>query len=151
MALADLLLNSNRFNALLRDCVQLLEREVGKKKGLAGLAVKTSFGVVKQFKPDVLDEAFTRLLPKFIEKLEPFHQHFQNEGQGDFSTFLRSKASEVSNALLSVTDQRATESQITVLKKAYEKLRPAAQQHVKDAVPALANLVDKYQKMGSKE
>ena len=80
----------------------------------------------------------------FVEKLEPFYVHFTKSEWQDFATFLRSKATEVANALLSVTDQRATQTQIASLKKAYNKLRPTAQRHVQDAVPALAELIDKY-------
>jgi hypothetical protein len=148
--LVDLFSEPERFKALLKDSAKLLENQVANKKGLAGMAIKTSFGVVKQMKPGFIEEVLTHLLPKFLEKLEPFYAHFQKEEWENFATFLRSKTEEVANALLSVTDQRAAQTELTSLKKTYEKLRPAAQRHVQDAIPALAELLDKYIKTDHK-
>ena len=151
MSLKEQLLEPGRFKDLIKDCLKLVETQVASKKGLAGMAIKTTFTMVKQIKPGLIEEALTQLVPKFVEKLEPFYAVFEKEEWDNFATFLRAKASEVANALLSVTDQRAAQTDITALKKAYEKLRPAAARHVQDAIPALSELLAKYVKTNDKD
>ena len=151
MSLKEQLLNPAHFQDIIKDSLKLIEGQVANKKGLAGMALKTTFTMVKQIKPGLIEEALTQLIPKFVEKLEPFYAVFEKEELGNFATFLRAKASEVANALLSVTDQRAAQTEITALKKAYGKLRPAAARHVQDAIPALSELLAKYLKTNDKD
>ena len=56
----------------------------------------------------------------------------------------RSRADEVAEGLLAVTDRRAQRARNKVLIKAYRKLRPLGKGHVAVAVPALGALLDRH-------
>jgi hypothetical protein len=57
-----------------------------------------------------------------------------------------SKKSEVANALLSVTDDRAKKVENKTIKKAYDSLRPQAEKHVSEAMPNSTRMMGKYVK-----
>ncbi|HUT99805.1 MAG TPA: hypothetical protein VM425_00030 [Myxococcota bacterium] len=127
------------------DCCRLLDLEVKKKKGISGLAVKAGFGVLKAIKPGAVREAIDGLIDDFIAALEPFHIDWLKIGSaGTFGATLRGRSAEVAEALVRVTDGRAENTKHASLKKMYRKLRSSAVRNVQEAVPALADLMDRY-------
>ncbi|MEM6274222.1 MAG: hypothetical protein AAF735_03180 [Myxococcota bacterium] len=130
--------------AVIADCVDLIDREVKSKRGLSGVAVKGAYGVVKAVKPGIIREAVDRLLDPFVDRLDPYYQSWRGEERGAFETYLASRKREVADALLGVTDERARKADNRTLKKAYEKLRPKAMDHVGDAVPGIAQIIQRH-------
>ena len=127
------------------DCEKLIESEVKGKGGLSGIAIKGGFAMVKAIKPGVINESVENLLDGFIERLEPFYQKFlATKPAPTFSAMLVSDKSNVAEALLGFTDDKAQSAKNATMKKAYEKLRPSAKEHVQAAVPGLGKVIDKY-------
>ena len=144
MTLTELLLSPENQPQVIQDCIHLIENEVSQKKGLTGVAVKTGFKILTTLKDGLLEELLKKLLPEFVETLEPFYEKFTHSPATDFKSFLESQSEEVVQALLSVTDKRAEKAKNKTLKSGYQKLRGAATKHVSQAIPGLANVISKY-------
>lgn len=131
--------------AVISDCVALVNSEVDSKTGFSGAAVKMAFAVVKALKPKILEELVDGLLDEFVAALEPFYAKYQEAQSSDkLEKYLRPQSSQVAEALLSITDRRAQKSTTKVLVKAYEKLRPKGKVHVEEAVPGIGRVLDKH-------
>ena len=141
--LTEILLVTGNRPKVIADCVQLINEEVDSKGGLTGLAVKGTYAVVKAVKPGFINEAVDHMLDDFVKRLEPFWADAQlkNEPVGPL---MNSRAPQVSDALLAISDERAARSTNPTLKKAYEKLRPTGKKHVEQAVPRIGRLIQKY-------
>jgi hypothetical protein len=79
-----------------------------------------------------------------IAKLEPYWADFNASGASGFGDYLAKRGDEVSDALLSVTDARAQNSERPTILKAYRTVRGGAAKHVAAALPAVGALVQKY-------
>jgi hypothetical protein len=141
--LKDQLLAPGRRDAVITDCVALIDEQVAEKGGLSGLAIKGAYAVVKAIKPGFIREAVDRLLDEFVARLEPYHEKAVASGL-DVAAFYSAHAPEIADGLLGVTDARAERSNNPTIKKTYEKLRPSAKKHVEAAVPATGRLVAKH-------
>ena len=107
------------------------------------MAIKAAYSMAKGIAPGVIHKALNNMLDEMLGALQPFFDESKAK-QTDFKGLVLSKASEVANALLSVTDGRAAKAQGGALKKGYEKLRPTAQKHVEQALPRLAELISRH-------
>ena len=130
-------------SAVLDDCVLLIDAEVASKRGFTGVAVKTAFKSVKSLRPGMIRQSMEALLDDFSAQVEPFWQDCQTSGEASRTYFTRRK-SDIANALLSITDQRAKSSGHRVLVRAYKSLRGKAIEHIGDAMPRFADLLDKH-------
>lgn len=129
---------------LITECVELIDSEVGSKRGLSGLAVKAGFKVVKSVKPGFIRQVVDMLFDDFMAEVEPFYAKWDPERSGRFSDALVREKAAVATALLNVTDRKARNAQTRSVKKAYEKLRPKAMEHVQDAVAGMGRVLDKH-------
>ena len=130
---------------MIRDCVELVEREVRSKSGITGFAVKTAFTVVKALKPSIIDELVDALLDEFVGQLEPFFAEYQREGSTQpLERYLALRSDQVAESLLAVTDRRAERSTNRTLVSAYQKLRPKGKEHVVAAVPGVGRVLDRH-------
>ena len=133
---------------VIQDCVVVLEEEVNKKSGISGFAIRKGFQVVKRIDNGrVLSKAIDGMLDDFVNALDPYYQSYHQNGasQGsDFSGYLASREEEVANSLLSVTDVKRQYTSNKVLAKSYDTLRPTALRNVKESVPAVGRLMQKY-------
>jgi hypothetical protein len=122
-------------------CCDLVEREVDRKSGLSGLAIKAGYKVVKAIKPGMIPGVIDTLLPEFAQALEPLAQRSADgggvTGEG-FARWLGDHRDEAADALLGVTDARAQRAKNATVRKTYEKLRGSARDNVREAVPGLA-------------
>ena len=142
-SLADAVQEPQRADAIVKDCLLLLEEEVGAKKGVSGLGIKAGFKAVKNAKPGFLEAVVRHLLPEFTAALDPIYEDALAEGS-DVHTYFTAHAGRVADGLLAITDRKADASGNTLLKGAYNKLRGIAKKHVEQAVPRLADLVKKH-------
>ena len=122
----------------------MVSDEVNEKRGFTGLAVKAAFKAVKAFKPNIIESVMEALLDEFATQLEPFYSDYLKSGEPDLKSYLCQRDEEIADALLKITDSRAERSKLKTLVKAYEKLRPQGRKHVAEAVPSIANLLQKY-------
>lgn len=140
--LTDTLLDPAKVGSIRADVRDLIDAEVGDKKGASGLAIKGSYSAVKKVSPSVIDDAVEKLWPSFVASLDPFYQQWA--GNGEFADFLTARSDEVADALLSVTDERIDSTSKSVIKKAYGSLRPSAKKNVSEALPRIGALVQKW-------
>ena len=131
---------------LVDDVVRLIDEEVSRKGGVTGLALKGGYAVVKKLKGGrMIHLAANNLLDDFTDAIDKIYEKFLGEGgTGGFTAFLARHEGEATQALLGITDARAKNSDHGVLRKTYEKLRPQAEKHVKEALPGVGRLVTRY-------
>ncbi|MGN6752904.1 MAG: DUF6918 family protein [Intrasporangium sp.] len=141
-ALEDTLLNAQTVPAVRADVEALVDSVVSDKRGASGLALKTGYAALRRVGPTIVPRAVERLLPAFVEKLEPFWQ--DHAGNGSFAGYLSARDGQVADALLGVTDERVAGTSNGAVKKVYASLRPSAHRHVVDALPRLGALVEKH-------
>jgi len=143
--LVDILPLPEKRREIVEACVRLLDDEVKKKRGIGGLAVKAGYKVLKTFKPGAVQNMVDALFDDFIGALEQFHADCEGAGySGSFGGYMRTRDSEVAEALVQVTDRRAEKTKHNSLRKWYKKLRGSAKRNVQEAVPGLADVVDRY-------
>ncbi len=135
--------NADKRKAVIEDCLAALDLEVASKGGISGIAIKGGYKLVKSVKPGFLRDVMDHLLDDFLAALDPLYQEALEKGvpPGDH---LEANRPRVANALLEVTDKRAKNAKMAVLKKTYGKLRPMAQKQVENAAPRLADLLRKH-------
>jgi hypothetical protein len=85
-----------------------------------------------------------KLLPDMVDQLEPFWADFNTSGGSEFGDYLAKRGDEVSQALLTVTDAKATSSGRPTIVKAYNSVRGSAVKHIEAALPRVGDLVLKY-------
>jgi hypothetical protein len=142
-ALRDSVADPAKRKQVIEDSLKVLDKEVDDKGGLSGMALKATYAVAKGVAPGIMYKIVDKLMDEFLDALEPFHTQAKAQGV-DVAKHMTGQAGNVANALLSITDSRAAKEQGGVLKKGYEKMRPAAQKHVEQAVPRLADLIKQY-------
>jgi len=130
---------------LIADVVKLIDSEVKSKSGLSGLALKSGYKVIKKLKNGrMISSAVNNLLDEFTNAIAPLHDEFRDSSETSFANFLNSNSARATDALLSITDERARIADHKVLRSTYNKLRGQAVKHVKDALPGLGHLIDSY-------
>ena len=122
--------------------VRVIEAEVADKGGLSGMAIKGTFKVVQSLKPGFVPQALNHLMDDFTTKVDPFWLDCQATKADPRGYFTR-RGSEIANALLSITDDRARRGEGPA-RTAYEKLRPEGVKHVVAAMPRLADLCRQF-------
>ena len=126
------------------DCLTLIDQEVSSKSGVSGAAVKLAYKTAKTFAKGYLQNTMESLLPHLVTQLEPYWADFTASGASGFGDYLVKHGEEVSEALLSVTDAWAKESERPVIVRAYGTVRGGAAKHITAALPAVGALVEKY-------
>ena len=145
MTLPEILLSDERRQDVVKDCVQLIDSEVGRRKGVSGFAIRNGYKVVKKLNGGtMIATSVNDLLPDFANAIEPFHAEYRAAGAPSFANHIRGREGELSDALLSITDEKAQYAQNRVLKGMYDKLRPTAKRNLDDSMPAVIQLLDRY-------
>lgn len=142
--LKEVLLDGAKRPAVVGDLTRLIDDEVSAKSGVSGLAIKSGYGLVKKIKPGIIGDAVDTLADDFMARLEPFYADYRSTGGGGLPEYLGRRSSEVADALLGVTDERAEMSRRESIKKIYNKLRPQGKKNVEDALPKLGALIEKH-------
>lgn len=129
---------------VIADCYKLIEQGVSDMTGISGAAVKLAYKTVNAFMPGHVRFMVGSLLPDMVDKLEPYWADFTTSGGSAFGDYLAKRGDEVPQALLSVTDARASASGRPTIIKAYSTVRGGAVKHVEAALPRIGDLVHKY-------
>lgn len=142
-SLEEILTEESRKKNVIADCVVLIDEEVASKGGISGLAIKAGFKAIKGIKPGFVEGAVTDMLPEFAKVLDGIYQDAktQNKAIGDF---FAANAARAADALLTITDSKATRAKNPVAKNAYNSLRGMAKKNVEAAVPRLGRMIEKY-------
>ncbi len=142
-ALPDVLNGDDKRDAVVKDCLELIEQEVGDKGGLSGMAIKAGYAAVKGIRPGFVKSVVVGLLPDFAKAIDPVYQEAMEKKVGVGGHF-SAHSSRVADALLAITDERARRTTSGVVKATYERLRGTAKKNVEAAVPRLGRLVEKH-------
>jgi len=143
MHLTEVLNDEATRASIIEDVVSLVDGEVGKQRGLSGVAVKAGYKLVQGVKPGFVRNVVQSLLPEFAAALDPIREQALSQGQS-VSSYFRANAPAIAEALLAVTDGRAERSEHGSVKGAYSKLRGSARKNVESAVPGLGVIVERY-------
>ena len=142
--LADQIKTPESRSAFVDECDSLLTAEVGRRRGLSGLATKGAFALVGKVKPGFIRAVIDGLLDDFLAALQPFHDEWKASPEGTCGEHLTRHASAVAHALLAITDARADRTKFKAVEKAYRKLRPTAVDQIVESMPALGSLADRH-------
>lgn len=142
--LAEILLAEHQREALVADCVKVVEHHLNGLKSLRGMALKTAFAMFKKAMPDVLPRAVRKVLPEFAAELEPLHQRFRQSTDRDFSLFLRKHEAEAVQALMAAADRRASMTANETARSTYKKLRSSVQAELAAMLPELSKTLSGY-------
>ena len=142
--LQEILLAPDLQPQVVADCYDLIQQEVSDKSGITGAAVKLAYKTVTAFAPGHIRYMVESLLPQLAEKLDPFWTDFTASGSSEFGDYLAKRSDEVSEALLSVTDNMAGASERPAIVKAYKAVRGGASKNISAALPNLGAMVQKY-------
>ncbi len=136
--------DAERRSRLVRDAEKVLDAEVSGKTGIAGLAVKATFKLVKNLQPGFIPRAVDDLLEEFVRNLEPHWEAWRANQECSCADYFVTHKSDVADSLLSVTDGRAENTRHKPLKKAYMKLRPKGKEHVVASMPRVGAMIQKH-------
>jgi len=142
--LQDILLAPGTEPHVVDDCQKLIEQELSTKSGVSGTAVKVAYKTANSFAPGYLRSKVEQLVPEMVIQLEPFWADFGASGSSGFGDYLVKRGDEVSEAMLSVTDAHAAQSDRPIIVKAYNAVRGGAAKHITAALPNLGALVQQY-------
>lgn len=133
-------------NEVIRDTVRLIDAEVSRKSGLSGVAIKGGYKAVKKLKNGrMIERAVDHLLDEFTEALSPLHDDYRARDEVDtFEAYLEGHGDEATDALLTITDERAERADNRLLRSTYSKLRGQAEKHVLEALPGIGRLIERH-------
>jgi hypothetical protein len=142
--LEEILLTPDVRPKVVADCQVLIDLEVADKSGVSGTAIKLAYKTAASFAPGYLRRTLEDMLPRIAGKLEPYWTDFSGSGGSEFGDYLSKRGPEVSESLLSMTDDIAATSRRPTIVKAYRAVRGGAARHVEAALPRVGDLVMKY-------
>jgi len=141
--LQELLLAPDVHPRVVTDCQNLVEQELS-AKGISATPLKVAYKAVTAFAPGYYQQAIEAMLPGIVSQLEPFWADFSASGGAEFGDYLAKRPTEVSEALLAVTDHMAGESQRATVVKAYKAVRSGAGKNIEAALPNLGAMIQRY-------
>ncbi|MSP63983.1 MAG: hypothetical protein EXR72_27305 [Myxococcales bacterium] len=139
--LADHLTAPEKRPVVIKELAVLVDQEVASKGGLSGFGIKAAYAMVKAIKPSFVPDVISGMFDECVAKLEPIYAEYAT---GSVKQHFAGRAPAVAEALLAVTDGRAQRTTHGTAKKAYLKLRPTAKRNVEEAVPRLAELIERH-------
>ena len=142
--LREMLLAPDVKPQVVADCQALVERELHSKSGVSGTAIKIAYKAITTFAPGYYTETVESMLPDMADRLQPFWADFIASGGSEFGDYLAKRSDEVSEALLSVTDDMRNRSKRPTVIRAYNAVRNGAAKHIEAALPNLGAMVQKY-------
>jgi hypothetical protein len=124
------------------DCAKLMDEQVSTKKGLSGMAMKATYGVVKGIGADYIPNALEKLLPETLNALDPMWA--EGLEKGDPVGHLSENSDRTADTILSITDARIQQSSNGVITGVYGKLRQSVKDDIAAAVPGLAQILGQH-------
>ena len=143
--LNEILLAGPDKDAVIAEFVKLVEGHVASRSGLRGIGLRTGLKMLKAAKPGIVERATAKLLPDFLEALDPLHQKFSQTDEKDFPAYLQRHYKTASQALIGAADRRVARANPTV-QSYYEKFGKDADEHVRDLLPGLSRIVARYRR-----
>ncbi|AKE40252.1 Uncharacterised protein [Corynebacterium kutscheri] len=130
--------------AVVTDLAALAEHTIDQQSGISGAALKTAVNGAKKVNSDIIVKACNRMLPEFVEKLDPQWQQFTASGEEDFGIFLSRNAEAVVSDILDVLDRNVEKVNVSALKKVYGSMRGKAEKLITPHIPAIGAVLQKH-------
>lgn len=127
---------------VIADCVELIDSQVRQK----GFIIKSAYATIKAIKKQFVPEVVDSMLDEWLDKLQPHYDKWALNKTSSFSDYVVARGDDVAEDLLAVTDARAERSSHTTAKKMYGKMREGAKKNVVEAIPHLAQLIERHLK-----
>ncbi|NJN31950.1 MAG: hypothetical protein HC824_17150 [Synechococcales cyanobacterium RM1_1_8] len=128
--------------SIAEDCAKLMDEQVATKKGISGMAMKATYGVVKGIGADYIPKALTKLLPETLTALDPIWA--EGLEKGDPVAHLSENRDRAADTILSITDARIEKSSNGVITGVYGKMRKSVKDDIAAAVPGLAKILGEH-------
>jgi hypothetical protein len=141
--LQEMLLSPAVQPQVVADCQALVKMELD-SKGISATPLKMAYKAVTAFAPGYYESAIATMLPGMADQLEPFWADFTTSGGAEFGDYLAKRPAEVTEALLSVTDEMAGRSGRGAVVKAYKAVRGGAGKNMEAALPNLGAMIQRY-------
>lgn len=129
---------------VLKEGAALVDAEVAKRSGLAAMALKAGYAAVKAIRPDIIEASLDKLLPAFAPALQPFVDQALDRSGGSVASYFGAHAETIAEALLGVTDAKASNAENPVLKRTYAALRGQAHKQTTQSMPAVGAWLEGY-------
>ncbi|MFQ4135791.1 DUF6918 family protein [Nodosilinea sp. PGN35] len=142
MGLSDILSDRAVKAQVVADCALLIDDQVASKGGFGGMALKTTYGVVKGVSSGYIPGAIERVLPEVLKSLDPLWA--EGEQAGDPVAYLMQHQARTADVILGVTDRRIAMTDNGLVRSSYNKLRQSVIGDVESAVPGLAKIFGRY-------
>jgi hypothetical protein len=140
-SLFDTIQDETKRRAVVDDSQSIIEAEVATKNFI----IKGAFKIVRGIKPGFIPMAIDNLIDDFARELDPHYNAWIDGGKsGRLSSYFSQHGNQIANDLLRVTDGRAKDAKHKAVKKTYGKLRPKAVEHVRTALPRVADMLEKH-------
>ncbi len=142
-SLVESLLSPAGRAAVEADTVSMVEQFIARRGGLKGIAYKTGYAMLKKARPGIVERATARMLPEFLNALEPLYREFQAAPTQDFGAFLQQHGGRAVRSLLGVADGRAAQASDTV-RRTYDKFRDGAEDEVARLLPLFGAVITRH-------
>ncbi len=127
---------------MINDCVDLIDGQVKQK----GFVIKSAYATIKAIKKRFVPEVVDSMLDEWLEKIQPHYDKWSVAKASSFTDYVVARGDDVAEDLLAVTDGRAERSSHTTAKKMYGRMRDGAKKNVIEAIPALAQMIERHLK-----
>jgi len=127
---------------MINECVELIDAQVKQK----GFVIKSAYATIKAIKKKFVPEVVDSMLDEWLEKIQPHHDKWSATKTSTFTDYLVARGDDVAEDLLAVTDARAEKTSHTTAKKMYGRMRDGAKKNVIEAIPALAQMIERQLK-----
>jgi hypothetical protein len=142
-SLVEILLAAAPRERLDAEFVDMIRDFIRHRGGLKGMAYRTGFAMLEKARPGIVERAVQKLMPQFIEALQPLYEDFLKSRGGSFAAFLETRADKAAWALIAVADGRM-EGASENARKYYDRFRSGAEHEVEQMMPALGALIDRH-------
>lgn len=142
-SLSEILLGGPHQQVVRADCTRTIEDFIAGRGGLKGMAYRTGMAMLNRARPGILERATAKLLPQFLEALEPLYQEYQKEPADNFSAYLEKNSTRAADALIGVADRMAQQGS-EVARKTYGKFRGGAEDEITALVAGLGRVISKH-------
>jgi len=127
---------------MITDCVELIDAQVKQK----GFVIKSAYATIKAIKKKFISEVVDSMLDEWLEKIQPHFDKWSVAKTSTFTDYVVARGDDVAEDLLAVTDARAEKTSHTTAKKMYGRMREGAKKNVIEAIPALAQMIERHLK-----
>ena len=142
--LYEMLLTPPAQPQVVTDIQALVDQELASKSGISATGIKVAYKGITAFAPGYYYGIIEKLLPGWVDQLQPFWEDFNASGGSEFGDYLTKRAGEVAEALLAVTDAKGRESSRPTIVRMYNTVRGGATKHIEAALPNLGAMVQRY-------